>query len=161
MPIYATGTSGTIGRHLKSRVNNLDIDLSVSKKDFVLPNGIKTANLIHLAGIVGLKAVNDDLKKSISVNISGTARLAESFKSQSNGIFYYVSTSHVYAPSSARIDENGEIGPINRYAEQKYIAETVLRNMKKPTTRPWPMNTVARNPPWRMFCNQSVRDAKP
>ncbi len=126
---FATGTSGTIGKHLSGQAIDLKIDLELNVQRQELPSRLDSANLIHLAGIVGNAAVENDKEKSFAVNVRGTIQLAEAFRNQGEGIFYFVSTSHVYAPNRERINEDAEVGPVTRYAEQKLTAENELRNL--------------------------------
>ena len=125
MIILATGTSGTIGRHLQSNVTPIDLNLQdfLSISSTNLP---RASHLIHLAGVVGPAAVLADLEKSYEVNVRATIKLAEVFKAQSQGKFTYVSTSHVYAPTSDEIFETSSVSPANAYAQQKLEAEVNL-----------------------------------
>jgi nucleoside-diphosphate-sugar epimerase len=124
--IFASGKSGTIGRHLPQEVGYLELDL-LNK---VLENRFEPdSDLIHLAGIVGNTAVNSDAGKSQKINVDGTVWLAERFLAQSSGVFYYISSSHVYAPSESKISESHPIKPNNIYAEQKLRAEIELKNL--------------------------------
>jgi nucleoside-diphosphate-sugar epimerase len=127
--LYATGVTGTIGRHLPADVIPVKIDLSSNRKEFINVSFETNANLIHLAGVVGPSAVLKDLGYARSVNIEGTEYLAQEFLNKSTGIFYYISTSHVYAPSSNLIAESSALSPANIYAEQKLEAETLLHRL--------------------------------
>ena len=84
------------------------------------------SQFIHLAGIVGDGKVNADLARSYSINVDGLSYLAEEFYKSASGRFIYISSSHVYAPSKMPVSEDSIIQPINKYAEQKLIAETKL-----------------------------------
>lgn len=127
--LYATGTSGTIGKYLPNDILQLKLDLSSSQENFFKLNFEIQSNLIHLAGVVGPTTVSKDIKYARSVNISGTQYLAEEFIKKSEGIFYYISTSHVYAPSLALISESHPLAPANVYAEQKLEAEFSLQSL--------------------------------
>ena len=127
--LYATGLTGTIGRHLPADVIPVNIDLSSNKKDFININFESNGNLLHLAGVVGPSEVLKDLDYARSVNVNGTEYLAQEFLKKSTGIFYYVSTSHVYAASSNLISESSPLSPANIYAEQKLEAETSLQRL--------------------------------
>ncbi len=127
--LYATGVTGTIGRHLPAGVIPVNIDLASTKEEFTNINFESDGNLLHLAGVVGASEVLKDLDYARSVNIDGTEYLAQEFLKKSAGIFYYVSTSHVYAPSSNLISESSPLFPTNIYAEQKLEAETSLRRL--------------------------------
>ena len=124
--IFASGKSGTIGRYLPKKVGCLGLNL-LSK---VLDDRFEPdSDLIHLAGIVGNKAVNSDLNKSEKINVDGTVWLAESFLKQSSGVFYYISSSHVYSPSESKITESHPVTPNNQYAEQKLRSVTELKSL--------------------------------
>ena len=128
MNIYATGTSGTIGRHLQSMVVSVNLDLA-ELLSIPAANFPKGSHLIHLAGVVGPAAVLDDVQRSYMVNVSATLKLAESFKTKSQGKFTYVSTSHVYSPTSDAIFESSPVAPPNTYAQQKLDAEKQLNEL--------------------------------
>lgn len=125
--IYATGTKGTIGKHLPLEVTSINQDLSKNKFAFKHLSIQKNSNFIHLAGVVGAKAVKNNVEYSRAVNIEGTVFLAEEFLSKSSGKFYFVSTSHVYSPSEKNFLESSPLGPTNIYAEQKLEAEKLLQ----------------------------------
>jgi nucleoside-diphosphate-sugar epimerase len=107
------------------------VDLSSDRKSFHNINFQTQSNLIHLAGIVGPSEVLRDISYARSVNIRGTQFLAEEFIKKSKGIFYFISTSHVYAPSVDLISESNSLAPVNIYAEQKLEAEWLLKSIFK------------------------------
>ena len=127
--LYSTGTAGTIGKHLPGVVLPLRINLSSKQEKFGSIDFEKQANLLHLAGVVGPSEVLRDIEYARSVNIEGTGFLAKEFIKKSEGIFYYVSTSHVYAPSNDLISEVSPLAPANIYAEQKLEAEALLQDI--------------------------------
>lgn len=127
--IFATGLTGTIGRHLLKKVFSLDLNLASERKYFELLNFEKNSNLIHLAGVVGSSEVEKNLDYARSVNINGTGFLAREFLNKSDGIFYYVSTSHVYARTQHLITETSPVTPGNVYAKQKLEAERMLQKI--------------------------------
>ena len=127
--LYSTGSTGTIGKHLPDAVQPLNLDLSSGQKSFHGINFETQSNLIHLAGVVGPLEVSKDVNYARSVNISGTQFLAEEYSKKSEGTFYFVSTSHVYAPSLDLILESNALAPVNIYAEQKLEAEYLLQSI--------------------------------
>ena len=132
MLILATGTSGTIGKHFSSHVSPISADLrNFNSVQTVLGKfqNKEKSSLIHLAGVVGKIEVEKDLDNSRKINILGTKSLAEHFKSNFSGKFYYVSTSHVYACSKVPIDEEFETSPSTLYASQKLEAENLLKDI--------------------------------
>jgi nucleoside-diphosphate-sugar epimerase len=124
--IFATGMSGTIGRHLGSSVRPINYNLLELPKE--LPQA-KNGILIHLASRVGPTQVEKNPKVSKEINVNGTINLAKLAIGANFTRFVFISTSHVYAPNTQRIAEHNKVDPINIYAEQKYIAEVALRNL--------------------------------
>lgn len=124
--IAANGLSGTIGRHLPPSVEGIKFDLSANKAEFSNLKLTHISQLIHLAGVVGDGKVNADLDRSYSINVDGLSHLAEEFYKSSSGRFIYISSSHVYAPSNIPVSEESTTQPINKYAEQKLMAENRL-----------------------------------
>jgi len=127
--LYSTGYTGTIGKYLSKSTYPIMLDLSSDQRNF---HGIQfetDSNLIHLAGIVGESQVLRNVRYAHSINIDGTTYLAKEFFKKSEGIFYYISTSHVYAPSIDLITESNPTLPRNIYAEQKFEAESLLRSI--------------------------------
>lgn len=125
-PLYATGITGTIGKHLAAKTHPIVIDLASNKKVFENLDIPPDSNLLHLAGIVGSSQVEKDVHYAYSVNVQGSKFLANEFLRKSRGMFCYVSTSHVYSPSVELLTEKSLIKPINTYAEQKREAEEAL-----------------------------------
>jgi nucleoside-diphosphate-sugar epimerase len=128
MKVLATGTTGTIGRHLQSKAMPVNLDLS-ELSSIPTASYPEKSHLIHLAGVVGPAAVLADVQKSYTVNVSATLKLAEVFKTKSQGKFTYVSTSHVYSPKSDEIFETSSVSPPNAYAQQKLDAEVQLSQL--------------------------------
>ena len=130
--IFATGSTGTIGRYLPSEVQPLQINLlefnELNKID--LPENNTT--LIHLAGIVGDINVTKDIETSRKINIEGTLALAGRILRLKNYKFVYVSTSHVYKNSQGKLSELSPTEPISEYAKQKLETETLLQNLIEP-----------------------------
>lgn len=127
--LYCTGGTGTIGKHLPKQVKRLKVDLSSAEWEFKSLSFDAQSNLIHLAGVVGVQNVLQDLSYARAVNVDGTKLIAQQFKEKSEGVFYFVSSSHVYAPSLNLISEESPLAPINIYAEQKLEAEYELLHL--------------------------------
>jgi nucleoside-diphosphate-sugar epimerase len=120
--VFATGVSGTIGKHFKDKVVALHYDL----KNLELkcnPQLEKEDCILHLAAIVGSKNVSKDLKVSQKVNVELPKALAQFAKHNEISRFIYVSSSHVYARSDSSLTETSPTAPNNFYAEQKMKAE--------------------------------------
>jgi nucleoside-diphosphate-sugar epimerase len=134
LPIQGTGLSGTIGQYLRPAVSDLQLNLSDSVNLVDNPRFIPESNLIHLAGIVGESKVRQDLNLSTRVNITAVSELGEEFLANGTGVFFYVSSSHVYAQSTKLVKEEDPVGPNSIYAEQKLQAETNLQNIFRQDT---------------------------
>lgn len=127
--ILATGTSGTIGKHLSKDFQSLRMDLSLpfsTDFSFEIEGDF---DLVHMAGVVGEEKVRRDINYSQIVNVKATCELASRFKDSSDGRLLYVSTSHVYAESDGPISEEFKLNPASTYAEQKLSAELCLTSM--------------------------------
>ena len=126
MSIFATGTTGTIGRHLGSRAISLQLDLASENTEFEERNFQPGDSYLHLAGIVGPANVEKDAKLSFRVNVESVIQLGEEFLKSEGGKFVFVSTSHVYSPSDSPISETHLTNPRNLYSQQKLAAELAL-----------------------------------
>ena len=126
--IYATGVSGTIGKHLKNQVFAINCDLRNSELTNI-PNIKAGACILHSAAIVGPISVSKDLATSYKVNVKASKILAEFAKNNEISRFVYVSTSHVYARSNSMLTESSPTGPNNVYAEQKLEAEEEITSV--------------------------------
>lgn len=127
--IYATGLSGTIGKHLKELVTPLNIRLEhldeSTKFEQLTPNSV----VIHLAGIVGYRSIDINEKYSRLINVESTKTLAKKALAAGISKFVFISTAHVYKSSISPLTENSVIDPINKYAKQKFEAEEALRDI--------------------------------
>lgn len=129
--IYATGLSGTIGKHLKELVIPLNIRLENLDESTKIEPLTSDSVVIHFAGIVGYRSIDRNERYSRLINIESTKILAK--KALESGIskFVFISTAHVYKSSNSPLNENSAIDPINKYAEQKFEAEQALRDIFK------------------------------
>ena len=120
--IFATGVSGTIGKHFADKVLKIGIDL-LKPMQISIPL-IKPGDLIlHAAAVVGSANVSKNVLNSYLVNVKSSIKLAQFAKDLGVSKFVYVSTSHVYAKSEEILTENSPTSPNNIYAEQKLKAE--------------------------------------
>jgi nucleoside-diphosphate-sugar epimerase len=119
--VLATGTTGTIGKHL-SKVVKYEGD--VRDPNYGQLDGFES--FLHLAGVVGVKNVEKRLQDAYTINVDATIRLAENCVSRNFKQFVYVSTSHVYKPSPRPITEDFTLAPQSEYAAQKLEAESSL-----------------------------------
>ena len=121
MKLIATGTTGTIGKHLGKVVK---YEGDVQETNYSQLDGFES--LLHLAGVVGAKNVEKQLQHAYAVNVDATIKLAENCITRNFKQFVYVSTSHVYKPSPRPIMENFPLAPQSEYAAQKVKAESSL-----------------------------------
>lgn len=127
--IQGTGLSGTIGKNLKYATNDLQIDLSAPVDLLSNSNFNASSHLVHLAGIVGESKVRSNFEQAERINVKAVVELGQEYLAHGEGTFLYVSSSHVYAPSSSPITEKDPVGPTSFYANQKLEAETALRSI--------------------------------
>jgi len=123
MAIYATGFSGTIGRHLGDRVTPITLRLESGLKQFLKLDFKSSDIVIHLGARVGPDLVSQSLEESFEINVLGTRKLALAAQKDDVAKFVYISTSHVYAFGNDFISEINSVRPINSYAQQKYLGE--------------------------------------
>jgi nucleoside-diphosphate-sugar epimerase len=129
--IYATGLSGTIGKHLKELVIPLNIRLENLDESTKIEPLTPSSVVIHLAGIVGYRSIDKNEKYSRLINVESTKTLAKKALAAGISKFVFISTAHVYKSSMSPLTENSVIDPINKYAEQKFEAEEALRDIFK------------------------------
>ncbi len=129
MSIFATGTTGTIGRHLGNRAISLKLDLASANNEFEETIFHPGDSYLHLAGIVGPANVEKDPKLSFRVNVESVIQLGEAFLKSKGAKFVFVSTSHVYSPSKSPIPETHLTNPKSMYSQQKHSAELALLDL--------------------------------
>ena len=126
--VFATGMTGTLGSRLSREVQKLNFDLADKSAFIENPSELYGGALIHLAGVVGTKAVLND-KFSTEVNVYGAARLATEVARSKMKRFVYVSTGHVYARSCKASTENAPLDPSTEYSRQKLEAEFAIKKV--------------------------------
>jgi len=124
--IYATGTSGTIGKYLGNTVKSINIDLSASASEFQQLNLTAGSTVVHLGAVVGESLVQENRDYASKVNIGGTKNLGEAALKSGCKKFIYVSTSHVYKGKNSPIIETDLLEPKTFYSETKVGAETAI-----------------------------------
>lgn len=75
--IYATGTTGTIGKCLERSINSVNIDLTMNYTDDLAELLDPGGAFIHLAAIVGDDAIRRDLAVAKKLNCESPIKLAE------------------------------------------------------------------------------------
>ena len=123
--ICATGKSGQIGRFLSAEITSINGRLTEEcwKNNSEIPI---SSVVMHLAGIVGESNVLRDEDYARKINIDGTLKLAKYVLNESNAVFYFLSSSHVYQSSNFQISESGIVSPSTLYGRQKVEAEEGL-----------------------------------
>lgn len=126
MKFFATGLSGTIGKHLPKDYIDLRVDLSKPYPYFSSLDWFPKSQIVHLGGIVGLQKCEKDAISSWKVNVEGTENLARVFKKHCDGKFIFLSSGHVYANACTPHLETDPLNPSSLYATQKLAAENSL-----------------------------------
>ena len=123
MTLYATGCTGTIGRHFPSKIVPIEQRLESNLKSFLKLRFQPTDIVIHAGARVGVAKVAQSLEDSFQINVIGSRHLALAALQSNISKFVYISSCHVYKFGKDFISENDEVGPANYYAEQKYLGE--------------------------------------
>ena len=130
-PIIVTGGDGKFAKTLKNKNKKLKLKF-LSKKELnilklkSIENAIlkyKPKILIHTAGLSRPMNLHDDeIKKSIDLNIIGTANVVK-VCSKYNVKVVYFSTVYVYDCIKGNFKETDAIKPINNYALSKRVVK--------------------------------------
>ena len=136
--IVITGGTGRFGRLLKKfktshrlyfpNKKELNI-LNVKKTDKYIKK-IKPQILIHLAGLSRpMKIHEEDIVKSIDLNIIGTANMVKICKKNNIKLIYF-STNYVYPGTQGNYSEKDPLLPVNNYAWSKLGGEASVQLYK-------------------------------
>lgn len=123
MTIYATGCSGTIGRHFPSKITPIKERLESKLETFLKIRFQPTDIVIHAGARVGAAKVAQSIEDSFQINVVGSRNLALAALHKNVSKFVYISTCHVYKFGKDFISENDEVEPVSHYSEQKYLGE--------------------------------------
>ncbi len=123
MTLYATGSTGTIGRNFPTEVVPINHRLDSNLESFLKLRFKPSDIVIHAGATVGPAKVARSIENSFQINVVGTRYLALAALQNNIFKFVYISSCHVYKFGKDYLDENDEIEPINHYAEQKYLGE--------------------------------------
>ena len=136
--IVVTGGTGRFGRCLKNIKTNHSIFFP-SKKTFKILNlnslkkyltVTKADMVIHLAGLSRPMSIHEkDIKKSIDLNIIGTANVTK-ICSKLNIKLIYFSTNYVYPGTRGNYSEKDNLLPVNNYAWSKLGGECSVQLYK-------------------------------
>ena len=134
--VIVTGSDGRFGKILKKidktfiykskkQLNILSVE-SISKN----LKKYKPSHLLHLAGLSRPMKIHDqDIKKSIDLNIIGTCNLVK--EASKKGIkIIYLSTSYVYPGKKGNYNEVDPVKPWNNYAWSKLGGECAVQMYK-------------------------------
>ena len=136
--IVVTGGSGRFSKALK-QVKSTHKIFYPKKKELNILNfkkireylkKVKPDILIHTAGLSRpMKIHTDDIKKSIDLNIIGTANITKACL-EKNIKLIYLSTSYIYPDKKGNYKESDAILPSNNYAWSKLGGEAAVQMYK-------------------------------
>ena len=136
--IVVTGGSGRFSKVLK-KVKSTHKIFYPTKQELNILNfkkireylkKVKPDILIHTAGLSRpMKIHTDDIKKSIDLNIIGTANITKAC-SEKNIKLIYLSTSYIYPDKKGNYKESDAILPSNNYAWSKLGGEAAVQMYK-------------------------------
>ena len=132
--IAVLGADGMLGKAFQqfygSRALYLtrnDCDFTDYSKLYELLNSIECSVVINCAAIIDINYIERFEKKSFEVNSLLPHHISQ-YCEGDNIKFVHISTDHFYADN---LDKHNEISPVslvNKYAEQKFIAEQLILN---------------------------------
>ena len=136
--IVITGGTGRFGQILKGiKINHRtffpkkkELDILSIKKIQKYLNKIKPHILIHSAGLSRpMKVHDEEIKKSIDLNIIGTANITKAC-SEKNIKLIYLSSAYVYPGKKGNYSEKDGLLPSNNYAWSKLGGEAAVQMYK-------------------------------
>ena len=136
--IIITGGTGRFGKELKKIKNKYRLIFPSKKKLNILNfthskkyiKLVKPKYLVHLAGLSRpMKSHETNLKKSIDLNIIGTANITKICSDLGIKLIYF-STSYVYPGIKGNYNENSPLLPKNNYSWSKLGGESAVQMYK-------------------------------
>jgi len=136
--IVITGGTGRFGVILKKIKTNNNLFFPDKKKLNIINfenikkylSKVKPDILIHLAGLSRPMNIHDnDIKKSIDLNIIGTANITKACEEKNIKLIYF-STNYVYPGKKGNYKENDSLLPVNSYAWSKLGGEASVQLYK-------------------------------
>ena len=136
--IVITGGTGRFGKELKKIKNKYNLIFPNKKKLDILNfnltkkylKSIKPKYLIHLAGLSRpMKIHENNMKKSIDLNIIGTANITKTCSDLGIKLIYF-STSYVYPGIKGNYKEDSPLLPKNNYSWSKLGGESAVQMYK-------------------------------
>jgi GDP-4-dehydro-6-deoxy-D-mannose reductase len=138
--VLITGSSGFVGRYLKSYLLSRSIKVQEIPADIDIRDKNKVYNfclnysfdaVVHLAAQSFIPRSIEDPKETNEINFTGTLNLLEGLReAKFSGVFLFVGSSDVYGivpESLLPIRENLAHSPINPYAKSKSAAEFLCK----------------------------------
>jgi len=92
--------------------------------------------VVHLAGIVGDSACEENQQLAIEVNGAATRMLVDVARGCGVHRFLFASSCSVYGASDLPVDEHSKVGPLSVYAQTKADSETILLRSQAPDFHP-------------------------
>ena len=136
--IIITGGTGRFGQILKKYKNKNSLffpnkkELDILNYDKILSylEKKKPDILMHLAGLSRPMSIHDkDIKKSIDLNIIGTANVTKACEKKKVKLIYF-STHYIYSGTKGNYKETDTIFPVNSYAWSKLGGEASVNLYK-------------------------------
>ena len=136
--IIITGGSGRFGQILKNEKTNYELFFPTKKELDILNEKsishyiqkVKPKYFIHLAGLSRpMKIHETDIKKSIDLNIIGTANVTKECEKNRIKLIYF-STNYVYPGLVGNYKEDDSLLPVNNYAWSKLGGEASVQLYK-------------------------------
>ena len=136
--IIVTGGSGRFGQVLKKintkhnifYPNKNELNILDYKSIINYIQKTKARYIIHLAGLSRpMKIHEDDIEKSIDLNIIGTSNITKACAKKNIKLIYF-STNYVYPGKKGNYKENHPLLPVNNYAWSKLGGEASVQLYK-------------------------------
>lgn len=131
MTIFASGTTGSIGRHLQ-KVEPFTTRLNEAVGNFESEfKGLNPDAFIHLAAITDIKSAANFEELSYEINVVGATKAMHAFARNGGKRFIFASTGHVYGstePGGFALESDTPM-PKSVYAKHKLIAEEELSDI--------------------------------
>ena len=136
--ILVTGSDGRFAKVLKNKNTKLNLYFASKKECNILSEKsitkiikkVKPSVILHTAGLSRpMKIHEDDINKSIDLNIIGTAKLVKICNKFKIKIIYF-STGYVYEGTKGNYKENDPVKPFNNYGLSKLGGECAVSMYK-------------------------------
>jgi len=136
LKVIVTGSDGRFGKILQ-KLNSKFIYRNKKQLDILKSNSIKKnlkkfkpTHILHLAGLSRPMKIHDqDIRKSIDLNIIGTCNLVKEASKLGTKIIY-LSTSYVYPGTKGNYSESDPVKPWNNYSWSKLGGECAVQMYK-------------------------------